>query len=788
MKIWTIRPQARVEAVITGGSFRITVLTSRLLRLEYEPQGHFRETATQVALCREFPVPAFTCRKTEKGLLLETEDLTVRYDGKPFSPEGLSVELKGHYADHGSRWHYGEKPWTLGGTARTLDMANGEIPLEDGLNARKGYALLDDSRSMGLDADGRLLPAQNCGVDLYFFGYGRDYKGCIRDFLHLSGAIPAVPRFALGNWWSRYYPYTQDEYMALMERFRAEGIPLSVSVLDMNWHVTDIDPRYGTGWTGYTWDRDKFPSPQTLLAWLHERGLHVTLNDHPAQGIRPCEESYERMAAALGREAEAGESFPYDASDAAYEAAFEQAVLAPLEEQGVDFWWIDWQQRGGSRVAGMDPLFCLNHTRYLHAVSSGKAPLILSRYGGTGSHRYPLGFSGDTCATWESLEFQPRFTATAANIAYTWWSHDIGGHMNGTTDPELTLRWVQFGAFSPVLRLHSSNNPFIEKEPWTFPAETAKRIIRFLRLRHQLIPWLYVQNLRCSLEGEMLLRPMYFDHPMEAAAYSHSAQEYRLGDCLIVSPITRPMDPGTRQAFSRVWLPEGIWTDFFTGWRYRGGRTLLMYRDLDAIPVLVREGGILPMDGDEVPQNGAPLPERLLIRLYPGAQGHFELVEDNGALPGQEGYESVITEVRMTCGEGLSIRILPPRGETGLIPQVRRYILEIWGVEGRVPDECSCAFRAAADPRRRCLTLELAAQALSGADLTWHEMPVAADLDWKAELTALLRGAHLSVNLKGQVMETAERNLDVAEFMAELHTLNLPDALTGAIAELRSAF
>lgn len=108
-----------------------------------------------------------------------------------------------------------------------------------------------------------------------------------------------------------------------------------------------------------------------------------------------------------------------------------------MEAEGVDFWWLDWQQGGVTRQKGLDPLWMLNHMHYLDSGRGGNWPLTFSRYAGPGSHRYPVGFSGDTIVTWESLAFQPQFTATASNIGYGWWSHDIGGHMFGYRNEEL---------------------------------------------------------------------------------------------------------------------------------------------------------------------------------------------------------------------------------------------------------------------------------------------------------------------------------------------------------------
>lgn len=784
--LWPIRPIADPRAVIAGDGYRITVLTDRLLRLEYEPQGRFCDEATQLALCRAFPVPRFTAQEREGRLVIETDALRLTYDRKPFSQTGLQVMLKGEFSFYASIWHYGDAPDTLGGTARTLDNADGAIPLEDGIASAKGYAVLSDGDSMRMDAEGNLLAARDHGVDLYFFGYGRDFSGALRDFLTLSGRVPPLPRYALGNWWSRFYPYEQGEYRALMERFEAEGVPLSVSVLDMNWHMTRIDPVYGPGWTGYTWDREKFPQPEKLLAWLHEHGLAVTLNDHPAEGVRAFEEQYAQMAREMGEPAD-GRAFAFDAADGKFLRAFEKAVLAPHEEAGVDFWWVDWQQQGGTSDPGVDPLFVLNHTRYVHALERGMPAMAFSRYGGPGSHRYPVGFSGDTFATWDSLAFQPYFTATAANIGYGWWSHDIGGHMHGTRDDELALRWLQFGVFSPVMRLHSSSSRFMHKEPWEYPMAICAAMKDFLRLRHRLIPWLYTQNLLCSRENRALLRPVYYDYPSSGPMLRVSRDEYLLGDGLLVCPITRKADEATGLAQVKAELPAGEWIDFFTGARYAGGRTLNLYRPLERIPVLAKAGTILPMDESESPANGVALPQTVLLRAFAGADGDARLIEDNGALAGSAGYREVATRFAMRLADDLTFEILPPEGDASVLPKGRRYVVELCGVEDRAPDEASCGCETTYDADRRALRIALSADASQGACLTWRRAPECPAADWKEALRALLLPARVEFGMKDMLMWTAATCADATAFLAQAYTMNLPASLFGAILELLSA-
>src|SRR5688500_18689993 len=200
-----------------------------------------------------------------------------------------------------------------------------------------------------------------------------------------------------------------------MDRFRDDGIPLSVAVLDMDWHLVDIDPTYGSGWTGYTWNTDLFPDPAGFLGELHDRGLATSLNVHPAEGVHAHEAAYPALAKRMGIDPETGAPVQFNPTDPDFLEAYFEELHHPLEDQGVDFWWLDWQQGGVTRVPGLDPLWLLNHFHFLDSGRAGRRPLTFSRYAGIGSHRYPIGFSGDTLITWESLDFQPSFTARASN-------------------------------------------------------------------------------------------------------------------------------------------------------------------------------------------------------------------------------------------------------------------------------------------------------------------------------------------------------------------------------------
>lgn len=686
---------AQAGAVVTGPTYRFTVLTSRLIRMEWHERGQFVDERTQLVVNRDFPVPDF--RVTELaggGLEILTEHLQLRYDGAEFSSAGLSVTLtRGATDPHYSAWRYGfdypqQLPYrgNLLGTARTLDEVDGATELEPGILATLGFAVVDDSDSVLLSSDGwiaaRSASHTSPRQDLYLFGYGRDFSGALADYHRLTGPTPLVPRYVLGNWWSRYWPYSEDSYLTLMDRFEAERIPLSVAVIDMDWHLVDVDADIGTGWTGYTWNRDLFPDPQRFLTELHRRGLAVTLNVHPADGVRRHEEAYPEMARATGLDPDSGLPVAFDVTSREFVDAYLRYLHHPLEEQGVDFWWLDWQSGGVTAVAGLDPLWMLNHIHFLDSGRAGRRPLTFSRFAGLGSHRYPVGFSGDTIISWASLDFQPYFTATAANVGYTWWSHDIGGHMFGARDVELTVRWFQYGVFSPVNRLHSSASAFTSKEPWSYGPSAQGIIGRFLRLRHRLVPALYTAAWSAHTAATAVVRPMYHDYPSLQDAYTVPNQAM-LGEHLLVAPLTTPRDQSAGVAAVTAWLPPGAWFDLFSGHRYAGDRRVVLHRPLETYPVLARAGSVLVLAADPA----APVdrvPTSLQVRVFPG-DGVSHLVEDHGqaAPTAAEANEIRIEQslvVHHDGGADLTLVLSPPSGPDPVVQ--RTVVLDIVGALG----------------------------------------------------------------------------------------------------------
>ncbi|MGM9601445.1 MAG: TIM-barrel domain-containing protein [Faecousia sp.] len=783
-------------AIIRGETYRFTVLTPALIRMEYSETGSFVDCLTQTVMNRNFPVPSFHVEETSDDLEIITDYLRLKYNKKEFSSAGLQIHVNSQQYSHSALWHYGDEPCDLLGTARTLDEADGSIPLEHGVLSAAAWSLLDDSGALLLNDAGWVEQRTDRNAkDLYFFGYGWEYLRCLKDFYHLTGHTPLLPRYALGNWWSRYYKYSEKSYLELMNRFQAENIPFSVAVIDMDWHITQVEPQYGSGWTGYTWNRDLFPDPKRFMDDLHRRKMKVTLNVHPADGVRAYEDCYPALAEYMGIDGEKGTPVPFEPGNPKFVKGYFDYVHHPLEEQGVDFWWIDWQQGYTSDMEGLDPLWMLNHCHYLDNCRNNNRGLIFSRYAGPGSHRYPIGFSGDTIISWASLQFQPFFTANASNIGYAWWSHDIGGHMNGVKDDELAVRWLQFGVFSPIMRLHSTCNEFNGKEPWRYNMIAEKVMKDFLRLRHRLIPYLYTMNLRTHREDVPLVQPMYYHNPSRYEAYQ-VPNEYYFGTEMIVCPITQPMDKESQLAKFTAWLPEGMWIDLFTGLIYEGNRTHNFYRGIEQIPVMAKCGSIIPLDGREE-GNNTDNPDYLELYVCAGGQGAFSLWEDDGYGVDFHGDHWAETKLSFEPGETSVLTIQKASGNTAVLPETRRWRLRLFGAgEGVVPtvyaegaeiNGVSCFY----DRKSRTTVVDIPPVSICQT-ITVGLSNTFLHKNQKTErIFEFLNRAEMSFHLKDaiyRIIQQADNGENVVYAISQLQGMGLRDAIIGPIMEVLVAY
>lgn len=449
----------------------------------------------------------------------------------------------------------------LGGWYRDLDGRADSVELFEGLLDRDGWYLLDDSGTAIRTDDGwvEARDRDDAYQDGYLFGYGHDYKRGLRDLQRLTGPAPLLPRWAFGNWFSRYYPYSTDDYREdLIPKFREERVPLDVLVVDTDWKAPKIPGVKGAGasWSGWNWDTDLVPDPEAFMRWTDEQGLHVSMNVHPS--IYHRDPKFERADELGGGLPEGRCVGPETVTCSVWDWADPDHVESyfflhdEFDEDGQDLWWFDWLA-DSSRVgtAGLTSDSWINALYANRRRDRGGRGFAFSRIGATlrtdglnspgpwAEHRYTLHFTGDTHPTWEMLDFQTYFTVREGNVGLPYVSHDIGSHTGGGLSTELYVRWIQSGAFQPILRLHSI--PGGRRLPWEYQGTARETAAEFLRLRHALIPYLYTVAREAHDTGLPMTRGTYLEYPTADKAYSYDRQ-YLLGEDVLVAPVGEPAE------------------------------------------------------------------------------------------------------------------------------------------------------------------------------------------------------------------------------------------------------
>jgi alpha-glucosidase (family GH31 glycosyl hydrolase) len=712
-------------APVVDGTARFEVITPSLIRLEHSPDARFEDRPTLTTAGRMPTQPRFSTSVSGGDRIIRTSRLTLRWrrGTAPFGPDNLSVRI----GDRTVRPSLGPNPSPLGGWRRSLDHTDGPAPLHEGVLSRDGWYVLDDSGTALLTGDWfESRAAGNGGYqDLYLFAYGRDYVRALRDLRVLTGAAPLLPRKAFGVWFSRWWPYGEEDWREIVARFRSEGVPLDTLSIDTDFkRVHDPAgaalaaaavgaPGQPYSWNGWDWNPDLYPDPERFFRWAHEQGIEVGLNLHPSINSRDPRFAETQARAGGGlvpnedcRVPQAdpiGECMVFDWGDRrqldAYFALHEQ-----FERHGTDFWWLDWCC-DGSRVdvAGLTPDTWINKQYFDRQRARGSRWPAFQRIGGsyqagfgasggTGAfaeHRYSIQFTGDTCATWRQLAFASEFTAAAASIGMPYVSHDVGtffaqsptqtcdpdaspilAPVENSLPPEMYVRWIQLGTFQPLDRLHSHHG---RRLPWEYPEPARTAAAEFLRLREALVPYLYTLARDAHDTGVPMVRPLYLGWPHHDAAYAHPAQ-YMLGPDLLVAPVAAPGDP----AEVDVWFPPGRWVDWFTGEVHRGPGNERLSVPLGRMPVFLRAGGVVPTQ-PAVPTTPAAPPTSLVLTAHRG-NGSLRLYDDAGDGLDYEGGAFNRTTVSQRGMRGAHVlRIASARGSFAGVPR-RSYEIRLAGV------------------------------------------------------------------------------------------------------------
>lgn len=696
-------PAADTKAIVQNGNARFTILTSRIIRMEWSENGKFEDRASLTFVNRKLPVPKFTKNENNGWLEITTDELKLKYKigSGMFNENNLLAEFK--LGSEQKIWKFGqENKGNMLGTTKTLDGTDGEyrnpddpktkIKLEEGIISKEGWCAVDDSQKPLFDnTEWPWVTARPAGKiqDYYFFGYGYNYKQIMKDFTEVSGKIALPPKFIFGYWYSRYWPYTQKEVNEIIGTFESLNIPMDVFVIDMDWHLTIEKEFFKDGkrikdqagqniaWTGFTWDKNFFPYPDDLLAWKKDKNLKMCLNIHPASGIQPHEEKYTEMAKAMGIDPATKKYVPFDITNKEYAKNYFKIMLYPMEKMGIDFWWLDWQQWSTTTIPGVNPIFYLNYVHYSDMERRNLVrPFIYHRWGGLGNHRYQIGFSGDTKISWASLDYQPYFTTTASNVGFGFWGHDIGGHhLNQENDPELLTRWFQFGVFSPLLKTHATHDDGIKRKIWEYPSEYFFIMRDLIDLRYALVPYIYTAARKSYDEGISLCKPLYYEYPQKEEAYKFR-NEYFYGDDMILNPVTKAIGKDSLFTHQTTWLPKGKWFEWPSGTMLEGDRIVKRSFTIDEVPVYVKEGAIIPMQPKV--KNLSEKIDRIIFNLFPGDKGFGKMYEDEGNNQNFKNGKYAITKIEQARkGDKLLITILPVEGNYPGMVRNRNYELRL---------------------------------------------------------------------------------------------------------------
>lgn len=674
---------------------KFTVISDGLISFELENNNSnpFKKDST---------FTLFDVEEKSNQLIISTKKQKFIYtsNSKPLV-ERINIEFKKNHTSVVSPINHKDTQ-NLGGVIQRADRMDGRLEHRDyntsspttpkqfpnGLISKRGFTVLKNH-------EGRLIHNDTKGEakEYFVFTYGNDYKSALIDFTSLNGKIPMLPKWSLGNWFSRYQPLKDIDYKNIVNRFRKEKIPIDVIVPDMNWHKD--------GWYGTRYDENNFPNMKEFFMWTRNNGIHVGFNHHPGalipddprskvfaektgMNLDKLIKNTDSLYKASGWENIKGTAL-YGEGNWKHVQPYFDTFLAPIMDLGLDFHWVD----GTPSIENLREYYNATE-QYNH-----KRALVLTRqgYGSFDHHKYPIGFSADTYISWESLKYNLEITISGANNG-VYWSHDIGGHMakNGDTadKTELFTRWIQSGAMTPFNRLHATGGITIDKrkshirKPWEWGTDVLNSARKIMQLKYKLMPYVYTLNRKAFDSGLIMTRGMYFDYPQYANAYKYVSSQYMIGSSILVAPITNTSEEtnGIKgKASKNLWIPEGTWYDYFSGESITGPKETMVSKTIDEMPIFIKEGAIIPMQKYMDFTDQKPIDD-LIIEFYQASKEmktSYNLYEDDGESLDYKNnkYRWTKIEYEFSKNSKTSIKINPTVGEYKEEVKNRYYTLVI---------------------------------------------------------------------------------------------------------------
>lgn len=592
--------------IITGDKYRFSILSPRLIRIEYNKDNKFENRATSLVVKRNFGSTNFTVEQTELSLTITTEYFTLTYvKGTPMNSKNLKVKVNGTDRE----WYPSHKEIrNLGSINYSLDYLENNLKLDKGLYSFDGFATLDDSTNLVLEND-NFIPREPT-YDMYLFVYNKDLGLCLQDYFNLTGYPPMIPRYTLGTWWYKNDPYNMYDIDNILKEFYDNHLPISVFLLGDKWHNREEN---------FAYDRTLFDT-NILNKYYKSKRVKFGLTINPELPIYPKDPLFNTLSTAINNYDNKYLSFiPLNNNTI---SIYLNTVISNLKSTGINIFNIDYNNEKDKQG-----LFLLNHYHYVIA-NLNEVGVILSRNPGIAPHRYPIIYSGQTRVSWDTLKALPTYNNSAANLGITWHAHAIGGYYGGIEDDELYLRYIQFGVFNPIFILAGDTGKYYKREPWKWNQLNLSVIRTYMQLRNKLIPYIYNEGYNYHEYGVPLIQPLYYKYP-KIYDEPNYVNQYFFGSRIMISPIIKKKNIEMNRVVQRIFIPSGTWYDYFSGKKFAGNKYYVnFYKDED-YPIFVKEGSIIPMSLDDT----SDLPRNMEIQIFPAENGlysSYELYEDDG--------------------------------------------------------------------------------------------------------------------------------------------------------------
>lgn len=734
-----INPIANNKNIIKGDRYRITILSERLIRFEYNESGIFEDLPTEFAWNRNFPEVKFDVKQDSKFLEITTSYFKISYTkeknfrGSKFSPES---NLKVEVLNSNSVWYYGHpEVKNYGAPFTEINKEDGKIKFAKSLYSLDGFASFDDSNSKVIEEDGTIRDRKEKELDIYVFAYLKDFSKALKDYFDLTGYPALIPRYALGNWWSRDLEYNDKSLKKLIDTFERKNIPLSILLLDNDWH-NKLDNTEA----GFTFNKKLFAAPYEMISYVHNKGIRLGLSVNPTDGFYPNDEFYNQATKYLQKDSKG--IIPFNVLAPRWIDVYLKLYIHPLDALEVDFYWI----KNGTKTTSTELNMLKHYHMYDMMRNYKRRPMILANGTSLAAHRYPVLYAGKTTVGWDTLSLMPFYNLNATNIGVSFWSHNIGGYYKGIEDNELYIRFVQLGTFSPILKFGSDGGKYYKREPWRWGVKTYTIVKDYLTLRHQLIPYLYSEAYKYHKFGDPMLIPLYYKYP-EMYDDDICSKEYYFGSELFVAPITKKKDYTMNRSIHKMYIPEGVWYDFVTGKKFPGGTNYVgFFKDQD-YPVFAKAGAIIPMANNEKLNDTNP-PQNMEIHIFPGRSNSYNIYEDDGTtdLYLKDFYLLTNIEYNYSVSD-YKLVMKSVEGKAGIVPENRHYKFR---------------FRNTKEPASISVTF-------NGSPIRFMTY---VDLnDFVVEILEVKSIGNLTINLKGDNLEVNAMRIindDIAEIISDL--------------------